>query len=288
MKNLILVATAVLLCGCARPTAGYSFNDLVWATSSGIREYQDWVAAEKANGTVFPETLCLAGIKFTASLAEVKSTSGSVGLPLAAPSIGLTGMWGFQFKSEKSEAGVITTSLLADYKGQDPNSTMREEDPEFVKFIGSIPALYRGMELASRKIGKVPTPPGFDPKRNGPFNQRSDLAAELWRIRDALHSAVLSSSGGFLLAPQPMVLRVNYTVMQSIGTQATVSLGGRVDGAISAGRGVTENNEMVLVYVKNESDDLMRCNRESFDLKDFEAALKLQGTATAAPTPPQP
>ena len=290
MRIVALILCAAALTGCTRPTAGYSFHDLVWSASDGLREYEGWVDAAANDG--FPDKLCLAGISFEASLAESRSASGSVGLPLAAPAFGLTGMLGYQFISTKSESGTISASLLAKYQA-DAERTVdqsKEKIEQFAQNIANIREDWRKqLEQQGSAEGSVRTPPTLEEykhRKRPEFSKRDDLAAELWRIREALHGAVLNSPKNFVLEPGPMVLRVGYVVTKSQGGQASVSLGGKPSGTFGVTDGATELNEMLLLYVENKSPDQMTCNNESFE-KDLDFA-ELVKTASMSVVPAEP
>lgn len=290
MRTFIALACLLALANCTRPSAGYSFHDLVWAAGDGLREYESWVAAEDDG---FPNKLCLAGISFSASLAETKGRSGSVGLPLAAPAMGLTGMLGYQFISTESETGTISASLEAKY--QTPvvlDETQSDEEIE--NFISRMGDIYTARNIGGLKAGQVHPPedlPGYRDRQRPAFSQRDDLAAELWRIRQALHTAVLNSPGGMVLEPGPMTFRVGYSLTASQGGQATVRMGAQQTGQFGASSGATEQNEMLLFYVKNRSPDEMTCNKESLQGINFEDLVNTAKTANIpakAPAPPKP
>lgn len=287
MRGLILLACVAALTGCSRPSTGFSFNDLVWATSAGLREYEEWVEQEPDQYKL-PNMLCLAGVHFTASLAETKTRSVDVGLPLAAPAIGLTGMLGYKFISTESNSGLISASLLARYQQPDEKKANRKQI--LADFTSTIPDTYKDQKIETRKGPRQPE--GLDIANKGPFAERDDLAAELWRIRDALHAAVLSSpvsssGGGYVLEPQPVTMVVNYTLSEAKGFRAAVKLGGRADASFGAGSGVTENNKMVLVYMQNQSKNPMVCSEASFGKpKDFDAAFKQAVKEALGKNPP--
>lgn len=288
MRFVVLSLALFAAAGCTRPSAGISFHDLVWAASDGLREYEGWVAAAD---DPFPNELCLAGIHFSASLAETKARSGSVGLPLASPAMGLSGMLGYQFVSTESETGTISATLEARYQKK---PLPAEEAVNARKaFIESIPRLYTQRKVNEWKQGRVVEPKPLDAYRDrgrSVFSQRDDLAAELWRIRQAIHTAVLNSPKNVVLKPGPMILRVGYVATKSEGGQVSITLGGGEAGQFGASGGATEQNEMTLFFANNASpQDKMTCNEES--VKDFDFVGKLKearGQAAVASAPPPP
>lgn len=282
MRILTVIVCLLAMTGCTRPSAGISFHDLVWSASDGLREYEGWVAK---SDSPFPNELCLAGIHFFASLAETKGQSGSVGLPLAAPAMGLTGMLGYKFISTQSESGTISATLEAVYRNDPLDANVAKRLRE--DFIDGIPLLYSQRKVVDWKQGRVNEPPVLQEYRHRQrpkFEDRDDLAAELWRIREAIHLAVLNSPQNIVLKPGPMVLRIGYVATVTSGGQATIKLGGQQTGQFGASSGATEQNTMVLIYVNNASEaDKMTCNNKSLTGVDF-AALVAKANGQVKPT----
>lgn len=280
--SLLVLAVA----GCTRPSAGLSFHDLVWAASDGLREYEQWVK-EKKDG--FPNELCLAGIHLSASLAETTGQSGSAGLQLAAPAFGLTGMLGYQFISSQSETGTISASLEASYQKAPEDAKKAEEKRD--AFIADIPRR-RALKSGSEKlIEEPPVLPDYAGRERPPFAQRDDLAAELWRIRQTIHGAVLNSPKDMVLKPGPMTLRIGYVATVSAGGGVSIKLGGQPIGDFGASGGSTEQNEMVLFFLRNTSkQDRFNCHKDSIAEGAFTALvekLDQKVSPVKAPDPPK-
>lgn len=293
MRLWILPILVLAVAGCTRPSAGISFHQLVWAASDGLREYELWVQKENEG---FPNQLCLAGIHFSASLAETTGQSGSIGLPLAAPAFGLTGMLGYKFISSQSETGTISTSLEAVYREEPAKSEtprqQEERENDLKAFIDGIPTRYSS-QRDDLLTGKIKEPRELDEyaTRNRPaFSQRNDLAAELWRIRQTIHGAVLNSpSRDIVFKPGPMTLRVKYVATTSAKGGVSINLAGQPLGDFGASGGATEANEMVLFYVNNQSDDKFTCNKKSLPQGGLQKLIRDAGIKTvpaAAPAPP--
>lgn len=285
MRFLILSLVALSAAGCTRPSAGMSFHELVWAASDGLREYESWVAADDDG---FPNELCLAGIHFSASLAETRSQSGSIGLPLAAPAMGLTGMLGYQFISTQSETGTISASLEARYQEKAVPADQKRRDA----FIANIPQrrAQQNSQAKPWKIKEPPKLPDYAHRDRPPFAQRDDLAAELWRIRQALHSAVLNSPEDIVLRPGPLTLHVGYVATVSTGGEVTIRLGGKPLASAGPTGGATEENKMVLIFQHNVSkEDTFNCHKGSIDKDAFKKLIeKLDTKVSAAKAPPPP
>lgn len=290
MRRLFLIGIALLASGCARPSAGYSFHDLVWAASDGMREYEEWVANDNRPEDRFPNILCLAGIRFTASLAETKSRSADVGLPLAAPALGLTGMLGYEFVSTESQSGAITASLLARYPIEADVTEQKGEEDLAAWGRQNLERLYEDRNIDKYERGAIRPPPSLTIAETEAFKSRTDLASELWRIREALHTAVLNSpqgTDGYVLIPGPMTLKVSYTLSTAQGAKLSVQMAAQpASGTGFAGSGVTEANTMHLVYVENNRKDKMSCRRDSIEEMAFKTAVMNAVGAVAAPSIP--
>ncbi|MEM0988068.1 MAG: hypothetical protein AAGK00_04260 [Pseudomonadota bacterium] len=285
MRILILVMCLLTAAGCTRPSTGFSFHDVVQAASEGLREYEGWVRADQPN---FPDELCLAGVFFTASLAETTSNSGQVGLPLAAPSLGLTGMLGYKFTSTESRGGNISASLMARYPTQRKNAKAISAS-ELLGFISNLEALRRNLDAADLKTGQIQPPMSLSIEEKQAFRTRRDLAAELWRIRQALHNAFLASpatanstglTAGYLLVPGPVSFNLGFTMQGGAGIAAKINLGAQQVGATDFGTGASESHRMVLIYMRNQSDDQMNCDATSFGATDT-AGIEAFNTAFA-------
>lgn len=287
MRYAIISLCLLTVAGCARPSASVSFHELVWSASDGLREYERWVE-ETDDG--FPDELCLAGIHLSASLAEVRGASGSVGLPLAAPAVGLTGMLGYTFISEESETGTIATSLMASYRLPPEELTKEQEDQKMDLFLDSIPQRHLQGNVIDGELQEPPQLPEYAQRKRPPFSQRDDLAAELWRIRQAIHMAVLNSPKDVVLRPGPMTLRVGYTATKSDGATVSIKMGGGQAGNLGVTSGVTEENEMLLIYMNNKSSDKFKCSFASLDEKEVARLLSAAQSSVSparAPMPPQ-
>ncbi|MEM6624251.1 MAG: hypothetical protein AAF674_18670 [Pseudomonadota bacterium] len=289
MRILILMMCLLTAAGCTRPSAGFSFHDVVQAASEGLREYEGWVQAEgKQTDVNFPDELCLAGVFFTAALAETTSNSGQVGLPLAAPSLGLTGMLGYKFTSTESRGGNISASLLAQYPGARDGGAEKSA-VELTAFLSNLDRHRVTFKAVDLETGQIQAPMSLSIEEKQAFLTRRDLAAELWRIRQALHNAFLTSpatadstglTAGYLLVPGPVSFNLGFTMQGGAGVAAKINLGAQQVGATDFGTGASESNRMVLIYMKNRSADRMNCDATSFGATDA-AGIEAFNTAFA-------
>lgn len=273
MRVVALMIAALAISGCARQSSGFAFHDVVLATSKGLSEYESWVRSDdELAGGNFPDALCLAGVHFTAAVAETKSKSAGVGIPLAAPASGLTGMLGYEFISTESEAGNLSATLIANYPERGDVKDGVEKRDSFVRDISERRKQWKVDQLTT---GVIQPPLSMtDSSEIAAFESRDDLAAELWRIRQALHNAFLNSPDGrdgvtgertgYLLVPGPMSFALGYNMSGGRGVAAKLSLAGRASGNLGIGSGISKSNRMVLVYLANQSEDPMNCDKTSF------------------------
>lgn len=306
MRIFVLLIAALAISGCARTSSGYSFHQVVLEASEGLKDYETWVHNEnnQPEDLNFPDALCLAGVHFTAALAETKSRSGNVGLPLAAPSVGLTGMLGYQFISTESDGGNVAASLMAQYprrRAWSPsesekvrNAKRAEFHKEQSRFVATVPTLRDEWKGVDRETGTINPPEHPTANASVDFEKRDDLGAELWRIRQTIHGAFLNSPvsydtdgnrSGYFLAPGPVTFSLGYTMTGGQGAGAKLSLAGRASGSATLGQGTSESNRMVLVYFPNQSIDPMNCDHTSFgDMTDKETRKEFNQAFSAAVT----
>lgn len=289
MRIIILGLCLLAAAGCTRPSAGYSFVDLVSGASTGLAEYETWVRVEEAKDP-FPNRLCLAGIYFDVSLAETTGASANVGLPLAGPIPGATSVLGVDLTYSDTTTGTVVVPVVAQYPGRPKERTAEDWASELTAFLSEIPDLRNERMVLKRRPGTTRPPQGVS---ESSFANRTDLAAELWRIRQALHDMVLASpfdpaligqGNNYLLAPGELVFSLSYTVTESQKGTASVKVG-PAEGSGSVGRGASDASRMVLVYLVNNHDDQMRCYDDSIDMERF-AALRPGGKLPS--TPPTP
>lgn len=255
MRFIHLMFCLLAVAGCTRPTSGLSLADATRAASNGVREYFNWVANDPVT---FPNRLCLATILFETKLSDTKSNSVSAALPLAAPSAGLTGLLGFDWSSTADDVGKVTVPMYARYRKQ--ARTKAEYGNEFEDFLTRIPSLRTQLEVENRKGGDLRLPPGMDRKS---FKGRTDLAAELWTIREAIHEMVLNSSDGIIFDPGVTEVFQEFRITTDANGSASVTLANKVGGTLGAGRKATDHNRMGIFFALNRSKDQMRCDATS-------------------------
>lgn len=289
MRNLAIILCLLAVASCTRPSSDFTFVDLTRAASADLREFQSWVEADPER-EFFPERLCLAGILLEASLADTSSTGGSIGVPLAAASGGVTGMLGYDFTLTEQGADKIRIPMLAVYGSPPKLKKTKEGEDDLDKFIkefrGKFPEYRKERDLDNlrdKPLREVRLPVPYKNNRSG-FDARTDLAVELWRIREGIHDMVVNSPEAFLLAPGDLRISREYRLINSGGPSIDLKFAGA--GTLNASKKstATEINRLDLVYVINKSFDITRCNSKSIGNDDVEEVTS-SGTSNL-PAPP--
>lgn len=289
MRIFVITMCLLAAAGCTRPSSDFTFVDLTRAASADLREFQDWVESDPERD-VFPERLCLAGIVLEAALADSSKTTGGIGVPLAAASGGITGVLGYDFTLTEQGADSIQIPMLAIYD-KDPDWENDKEGREALdRFLQQFRARIAGFRserkldnLRDKPLREVRLPEPYKNDASG-FNARSDLAVELWRIREGIHDMVVNSPEAFLVAPGDLSITREYRLINSGGPSITLNLAGAEVANASNTTTVTDRNRLELVYVVNKSFDITRCNSKSIGENDIDK-VKIEGDGNLpAPT----
>lgn len=264
MRILTATICILALAGCTRPSSSLSLADLTRAASAGLNEYFEWVEKDESK---FPNALCLAGVLFEVKLSDTRSSSAGVSVPLAAPSAGLTSLFGYSLSVTEENVGVITFPMHAVYQGEEePKGAKERKEKEaqykeaLTKFIDDITDLQKSRDAQPRGAGDIRLPKGVDAAT---FADGSDLALELWTIREAIHDMVLNSPNGIIFVPGEVPVVQEYRLTKETKATAKLSLASKGAADFSAGNKATDYNRMAIFFTRNEAINKMECSRGS-------------------------
>lgn len=269
MRLIALLIGLSLVSGCVRPVSGLSFIDLTEAASTGLRDYHNWVAADEDG---FPNRICLAAVILEAKLADTVARGAGASAPIAGPIPGLTSVLGYSLTTTEDEAGVVTVPMHAIYPKTMPAELAKAKQAyeDFTETLRSVRAAETG---GGDAVGEndLRLPKNVTPKD---FAAASDLARELWTVRQGVHRMVRNSPDDLILGPGPLTIVHDYRLVRSANGAVDISLAGAAAGGASASRSVSGYNRLGLFFTLNESDNKMTCDEDSVSEKAREA-LKL-------------
>ena len=258
MKNLTLALMALALASCTRPPSGLGFFDLTQGASRGVDEFLTWVA-EDDRTSAFPNGLCLAALNFDVKVTDLSTKGANISIPLAAPTAGLTTVFDYDLTLSEEKIDQIVVPFVPAYL----EARKKEEyEPDYEAFLKRLPTLQPRDQI---RTPKAPKDSVYGPVFKDDFMARTDLAAELWRIREALHGVVLNtrSNGTLLLRPNDMTLDRTFTVIRDSKGTAKINIVTGASATLSAGRKETGINKMKIQFAFNQSKDQMRCDNTS-------------------------
>lgn len=263
MRAFLLIAACGLTLSCTAPNSGIGLRDLTRETFGGYKQFERWVEQDLVNRP-FPAGLCLKEIKLVVALSDVSTRGGSVGIPLAAPGLGLSGMLNFGGSVEETNGDTITVPFVPVY----PAYEQRDHAAAFEHF--KTVEFPKQVTVYKDAIGDVPAAIPVPESQRVAFQARSDLAAVLWHIREAIHDGVYRSAADLgsdvdpmLMVPASLVVQRKFKLINNRNAGATIAIAGTGTFAANATAQETQENTITLTYGRNLSKDQMRCDQTS-------------------------
>ncbi|MEM9140855.1 MAG: hypothetical protein AAGB15_13600 [Pseudomonadota bacterium] len=280
MRIAILGAALVATTACTPQSSGITFNDLTSKASAGIRDYESWVAIDNQleKGDRFPAGLCLAAVVLEAKLADTSTANAGVSIPLAAPSAGLTGLFGYSFVQIEDGTDKIEVPMRVRYqsppkyaadlarakaKSGEPGVLAKQNGIVNADLDGFLPKLGKIREKRSETSDGVRTPRMSDGTKVPGFTTRTDLGAELWRIREGIHDMVANSPDGMILFPGDMTFVREYRLVKRNTVSLTLNLATGASGNAGRVETTSDSNRLAIFFVQNASADIMACDQTS-------------------------
>lgn len=273
MRNsLAATALMALTSACGVPKSESStvqFFDLTTLIADETAKFDKWSAQDQARQQ-FPVGLCLESISAQAKRSDTLRRDGSVGIPLTAPGAPVGAV--VSLFGGKTESNDTTLSAPFGYAYPLPRvvaetpAERREAERAREASIQAWRDTLPGVDAASVQSWAGP-PPGIDQSQ---FDDDASLAAELWRIRTAMHYPVYRSAaaGATLLRPFGLSYERDFVVQDMGGGRLTLSL---LSGA-SLGAGVERTSmtsgKFTITFAVNQSLDPFACDRTSLGSKD--------------------
>lgn len=263
----ISVAISTLASACSvspRPPSTVQLSDLTTVIADNVARYEAWVTQDQLSDP-FLVGLCLEQITAYADLTDGRKLDGSAGLPLAAPGAPVGGALSAFMGQSETEMTALSVPFVPAYPlPRVAAESDREREAALAAKAAKIDAWRQTLEApekADQQDWALP-PANIDEKT---FAQDDSLAAELWRIRAAVHYPVFLSaaSGPTILRPTGLTFDRTFIVEKSGGGRATLSLASGASFGAGAERSSTTASKFEIVYVPNESLDPFACDSTS-------------------------
>lgn len=274
MRILFVAIAALMISGCAKHPSGIGLTELMTATAADVNKFEKWVAAHNADkdthsGLRFPNRLCLNKIEFELDVSNVATRNAGVGIPIAGSGIPVLGTIEFFRDLTDNKSSNIKLPIKRDYSAIDEfdetlgpanEKTAREAADRFLRAL-------RAGDVQAR----LEVPPMLpDETRSASFAQDRSLAAELWRIREAIHETVRRSafdSDAAPLVPGDLEIERKFvltkkTATKGAGLKILIANPAPTLG-FEASLKQTETSVIKIKFAENASKNPWVCNKKS-------------------------